>query len=183
MKKTGLQVSGGKFKGIKLKTPKRIRPTSSFTRKRIYDILGNISGYKVLDLFSGSGALGIEALSRGAESCVFVDSSGASVRIIRENLRRLNLMENTKVVKADVLLYLRTASGVYDLILADPPYTWDRKLNLLKGVEKFLEDGGVLVLEMSARERPPETSSMRLFKLVKGGDTAVAFYRKVKMPP
>lgn len=162
-----------------MKTARHVRPTSSFTRKRIYDILPTVEGYDVLDLFSGSGALGIEALSRGARSCIFVDSNPASVRVIRENLQKLGLSENVKVVKADVLSFLRTFSGDFDLILADPPYAWERRRDLLRAIIPYLKEGGIFVLEMPSRERPPEVEGLRLFKFVKGGDTAVAFYRKV----
>ena len=178
MKRTGVQVSGGRYRGTKLKAARHVRPTSSFTRKRIYDILPTVEGYDVLDLFSGSGALGIEALSRGARSCVFVDNNPASIRAIRDNLKKLGLSENVKVVKADVLSFLRTFSGDFDLVLADPPYAWKRRRDLLKAVERVLREGGIFVLEMPSHERPPETEGLRLFKFVKGGDTAVAFYRK-----
>ncbi|NPA80301.1 MAG: 16S rRNA (guanine(966)-N(2))-methyltransferase RsmD [Thermotogae bacterium] len=178
MKKGGLQISGGRFKGFKLKADRRVRPTSSFTRKRIYDIIGGVEGYDVLDLFSGSGALGIEALSRGARSCVFVESSGASVKTIRSNLEKLGLSGNVKVVRADALAFLKTYDGEFDLILADPPYAWDRREDLLRAVKRLLKDGGIFIFEMSSRVKPPEIEGLRLFKFVKGGDTAVAFYRK-----
>ncbi len=179
MRRTGVQVSGGKYRGTKLKTARHVRPTSSFTRKRIYDIIPSVEGYDVLDLFSGSGALGIEALSRGARSCVFVDNNPASVRTIRDNLRKLGLSENVKVVRAEVLAFLKTFSGDFDLVLADPPYAWERRKDLVRAVERVLREGGIFVLEMPSRERPSETETLRLFKFVKGGDTAVAFYRKV----
>ncbi len=173
-----MQISGGRFKGLRIRVGKRVRPTSSFNRKRIFDILGSVEGFDVLDLFSGSGALGLEALSRGASRCVFVEISPQNVRIIEDNLKRAGVSSVARVVRADVLGFLKTYTGEFDLILADPPYTWDRKRELLRGVVPLLRRGGVFVLEFPSRERPVEVPSLRMFKLVKGGDTALVFYRR-----
>ncbi|MEO0149886.1 MAG: RsmD family RNA methyltransferase, partial [candidate division WOR-3 bacterium] len=112
-----MQITGGKFKGFKVKVSKDIRPTSAFNRKRIFDILRDVKGFKVLDLFCGSGALGLEALSRGASFCVFVDISNESVKVVKENLKKLGITDMGLVLREDALKFCRNwKNGEFDLI-------------------------------------------------------------------
>lgn len=99
-----------------------VRPTTDRTREALFSILSfRVEGARVLDLFAGSGALGMEALSRGAKSCTFVDGDRACVRVIQENLKDLRL-EGGNVLNADAVQYCKRLNGEYDLIFADPPY-------------------------------------------------------------
>ena len=173
-----MQITGGKFKGFKIKVPKDVRPTSAFNRKRIFDIIGDVEGLRVLDLFCGSGALGLEAISRGAEFCVFVDVRNESFRVVNENLRKLGVSNVGLFIKEDALKFCRNWNGEkFDIIFADPPYSWDRYVEILECVKSLLKENGIFVLEISSRVIPPEVENLELFKFVKGGDSAFAFYR------
>jgi 16S rRNA (guanine966-N2)-methyltransferase len=116
-----IRVSGGEFRGRRLQVPKRgTRPTTEKVREAIFSMLGDISGARVLDLFCGTGALAIEALSRGAGEATLVDTHP---RAARENVERLGLPDRAEVVRSDAIRYLRGAGGgSYDLVLCDPPY-------------------------------------------------------------
>ncbi len=120
-----MRVIAGRHGGRRLAAPRgrATRPTGDRVREALFSILGDLGGLRVLDLFAGSGALGIEALSRGAASAAFVDSSVASVRTVRANLTALGIEAETH--RRDALAFLREASAgsrQYDLVLLDPPY-------------------------------------------------------------
>jgi 16S rRNA (guanine966-N2)-methyltransferase len=173
-----MQITGGKFRGFKIKVPKDIRPTSSFNRKRIFDIIGDVEGLRVLDLFCGSGALGLEAISRGAKFCVFVDIRNESFKVVNENLKKLGVLDLGLVIREDVLKFCRNWGGErFDIIFADPPYSWERYEELLVCAKNLLKENGIFILELSSRIKPPEIEGLELFKFVKGGDSAFAFYR------
>jgi 16S rRNA (guanine966-N2)-methyltransferase len=112
---------GGELRGRRLQAPKDIRPTTGRVREALFSILGDVEGANVLDLFCGSGALGIEALSRGAAAATLVDSDP---RDARRNVDELGLAERADIVKSDAVRYLAGAQpGSFDLILCDPPYS------------------------------------------------------------
>jgi len=147
-----MRIIAGKYKGQQLVTAKdnSIRPTTDRIKEYIFEILGNfvVDGL-ILDLFAGSGNLGLEALSRGAQSVTFVDKSQNSLRVLRRNLGKLKVAEPTQVIKKDVLTFLRQNKQPYDLIFADPPYKWDRYIELLPLVflPENLTEFGIFVLE------------------------------------
>jgi 16S rRNA (guanine966-N2)-methyltransferase len=156
-----MRVIAGRHGGRRLQAPPgdATRPTSDRVREALFSVLGTrVEGARVLDLFAGSGALGIEALSRGAETATFVDSAPAAVRVLRANLEALG--EDAEVVRADALRWLRGAprrGRQYDLVLLDPPY---RRAAALEGA---LADtlppvlaGGALVVAESDRRAPLE---------------------------
>ncbi len=129
-----MRVVAGTAGGRRLRAPpgSRLRPTSERVREALFAILGSmgaVEGAAVVDLFAGTGALGIEALSRGAASATFVDDDPKAVAVIRANLSATGL-EGT-VVRTDVLRYLRTTAASFDLALADPPYAFDGWAELL----------------------------------------------------
>jgi 16S rRNA (guanine966-N2)-methyltransferase len=115
-------VVAGAFGGRRLQAPKgdRTRPTADKVREALFSILGPVEGLRVLDLFAGSGALGIEALSRGAASATFVDDAAPAVAAVRRNLAEVGA--EGEVVRRDALRWLASAEGPYDLVFADPPY-------------------------------------------------------------
>jgi len=120
-----MRVIAGQAKGHNLKAPEGLatRPTSDKVKGSLFSMItGHFYGAKVLDLFAGSGGLGIEALSRGSESCVFIDMSNDAVACIKANLEHTKLSEKGKVLKTDSLKYLETCSETFDLIMIDPPY-------------------------------------------------------------
>lgn len=156
-----MRVIAGKYKGRKLRAPENyeIRPTSDKVKEALFSILtGDVYGAEVLDLFSGTGALGIEALSRGAAGCTFVDSSRAAVSLIRENLENCHAEEETRLRTGDVCKVLESLEGPFDIILADPPYNrgFPEKILTLIDENGLLAEDGVLVIEHSRREDLPE---------------------------
>lgn len=146
-----VRIIAGEFRGRKLKVEDipALRPTTDRLRETIFNILASrldFDDLRVLDLFAGSGALGIEALSRGAGSALFVEKSGRASRLIEENLSSLKLEERGRVMRGDVFS-LGERSGPFDLILADPPYRTDHTKRLLAMVPKLLATGGLFLLE------------------------------------
>ena len=141
-----MRVIAGSCRGRLLRAPAGTvtRPTSDRVREAIFDVLGSLvdlEGMSVADLFAGSGAMGIEALSRGAASTVFVEDAPAAVRSIRDNLATLGIEDRARVVREDVLLFLDRPHQ-FDLALCDPPYefgSWDRVLGSLHATMAVLE--------------------------------------------
>ena len=117
-----MRVVAGEFKGRRLHTARgtRTRPTADRVREALFSMLGDVSGARVLDLYAGSGALGIEALSRGAESAVFVERDQAALAALRRNLDAVGA--RAEVRRQDVLRYLARPEGTFDLVFCDPPY-------------------------------------------------------------
>jgi 16S rRNA (guanine966-N2)-methyltransferase len=117
-----LRVVAGTYKGRRLAAPRgtRTRPTAERVREALFSMLGDVGGARVLDLYAGSGALGIEALSRGADSAVFVERDARAVAAIERNLAAVGVEAN--VVRQDVVRFLARADGAFDLVFCDPPY-------------------------------------------------------------
>ena len=150
-----MRVISGEFGGRKLIAPDGLstRPTTDKVRQAVFNSLGSmgvLEGATVADLFAGSGALGIEALSRGAESCVFVERDRAALVALRANLRALELESRSQVVGSDVLAFAPGISGV-DIALADPPYTFTHWAELI-GVLR----AGLVVAESAREVEAPE---------------------------
>jgi len=150
-----MRVISGKAKGVTLKTPDGMltRPTTDRVKEALFSIIQfDTPGAKVLDLFGGTGQLGIEALSRGAKYAVFVDSNKSACTMIRENLKRTRLEESAKVVCADYADFLKKSGETYDIILLDPPYAEKFLENALKLITEIdiLQSGGIIVTERSA---------------------------------
>jgi 16S rRNA (guanine966-N2)-methyltransferase len=149
-----IRVTGGELKGRRLYVPKTgIRPTTGRAREAIFSMLGSVEGARVLDLYSGSGALGIEALSRGAAQAVLVDTKPGATR---RNVDDLSLGENARVVRADAVRFLKRAEpGSFDLVLCDPPYRLADRLgaDLVQLIPGALAGGGRVMVETSP-DRP-----------------------------
>jgi 16S rRNA (guanine966-N2)-methyltransferase len=150
-----VRVVAGDLKGRRLASPPRrsaeVRPTSDRARETLFALLGDVSGARVLDLFAGTGALAVEALSRGAASAVLVDSDPG---LARRNVDALGLSERCRVVRSDALRYLARASERFDLILCDPPYALAGRIapELQRLVPERLAEAGRLVVESPARD-------------------------------
>lgn len=178
-----MRVIAGSRKGARIVAPKgdHTRPTGDRVREAIYNLVGPVDSASVLDLYAGSGALGIEALSRGAETCLFVESDRAACRVIQANLEKLALT-GARVVCRDALGTLREeAAGrrTYDLVLVDPPYgqysAIEMKLDTL--IPSVLSDDGLLVVETDDRTQP-SLSSLELITARKYGSTRVTVYAR-----
>lgn len=161
-----MRVIAGKYKRARLCGPgpknKNIRATYDRVRENVFNLLGDsVEGAAVLDLFGGSGSIGIEAASRGAESVLFVESSPEALRLIRRNIENLGLESRCRVVRADAVKFLHLSGerDRYDIIYADPPYRSDLFGKAAAAIEKNsrLAEGGTLVGEHGRPGGPPET--------------------------
>ena len=169
-----MNILAGRFKGQKIRTIMKAsyRPTTSRVRKSIFDMLGDLDDYSVLDLFAGSGILGFEAASRGATAITFVDNNRRNVKSIYANSQIFQDQVEMKVVFKDWYHYLRVRQE-YDIILADPPYG---KIDIARLVEKCLTtllNNGRFVLETSSRESIPVGGRSKKF-----GDTMITIWTK-----
>ena len=157
-----MRVITGLARGRRLKEPRgdAIRPTADRVKEAIFNIVQfDVEGRRVLDLFAGTGQLGIEALSRGAAGCVFVDESREACALIKENLARSGLTGGT-VLQAEALGYLRQGA-TFDLIILDPPYGTDLLEKALLRIFQFdiLTEGGIIVCESGRETRLPDPSA------------------------
>jgi 16S rRNA (guanine966-N2)-methyltransferase len=181
-----MRVIAGIAKGRRLKGPRdrsgKTRPTSGLLRGAIFSALEAMGAdlSRVLDLYAGSGALGIEALSRGAQSCDFVEQDPAACAIIRENLRTTGFETQGRVLCMPAGRALHRLQGKYTLVLADPPYDDRDAAGLVESLasSEQVAPGAVLVLEHSAREEPRRAlGPLSLLNLRRHGDSAVSIYR------
>lgn len=181
-----MRVITGSARGHNLKAPKgeNTRPTTDRIKEALFSIIGIIDeSSTVLDLFSGSGAIGIEFLSRGAGSACFIDSDSESVKIIKENLEKTKLIEKSVVYKNGVEKGIKTLGNKdmkFDYIFLDPPYNKELVMKTLENInnKNLLKNNGVVIIEHETRLDLPEKS----FNLVKAdyrkyGDTSISFYR------
>ena len=159
-----MRIIGGIYKGYEIKMPKGIRPTSGLVKESIFNIIGNrILGAKVLDLFCGSGAIGLEALSRGAQSATFVEKNKRVVRVLMKNIKKLGCSD-VDIISIDAIKL--SLDSTYDIIFADPPYDMGYLERLIR---KFNKSGKILVIEHSIRERLDVGETRRY------GDTLVTY--------
>lgn len=158
-----MRVITGTARGRKLAALEglEVRPTTDMVKEAMFSILQfEMEGANVLDLFAGSGQLGIEALSRGAASAVFVDMRREAARLVEENLRLTGLKENAKVVCGDALAYLSTLREKVDLVFLDPPYGSGLIKKSLQQIETFdiLRENGIIICESDTAEPLEEMS-------------------------
>ena len=150
-----MRIIAGDHRGARIFAPKGLdtRPTSDRVREAAFNLIGPVDGAAVLDLFAGSGAMGLEALSRGAETAVFVESDRDACRAIDRNIEKLRIT-GAHVVQQDVLQALATDRGTYDLVLCDPPYNYQQIDRLGPDLAAKLAQDGLVVFETGAREEP-----------------------------
>ena len=179
-----MRVITGKARGVVLKTPEgmQTRPTADRVKEALFSIIQfDIPGCKVLDLFGGTGQLGIEALSRGASSAVFVDASDAACKLIRENLRRTKLEAEGKVVRSDYMDFLKNCREKFDIILLDPPYAevfLENSLNFITEID-ILQTNGIIVAERPLdKELPWDYPGFVRSKDYKYGKTLITLFRR-----
>jgi 16S rRNA (guanine966-N2)-methyltransferase len=156
-----LRIIAGTHRGHRIAAPRGrdTRPTSDRVRENAFNLIGPVDGADVLDLFAGSGALGLEALSRGAASATFVESDRDACRVINANLDKLGL--HATVLQQDVLRALAGERRTYDLVLCDPPYGYDHG-RLAPHLARLLRDDGLLVYESAGREDPPDVPGLQV---------------------
>jgi 16S rRNA (guanine966-N2)-methyltransferase len=175
-----LRVSGGSARGVPITEPRgvRLRPTSGLVREALFNILGDaVNDARVLDLYAGTGALGVDALSRGAREAVFIEGDPASCQAILQTLARTSLSERGRVLRGRLPGALSTVSGPFDLILMDPPYNAPEAEETLVGAAALLAARGQIVYEHASRYNPPvQPEPLVLLERRVYGDSALAFY-------
>ena len=179
-----MRVITGKARGVQLKTPDGMltRPTTDRVKEALFSIIQfDIPTSRVLDLFGGTGQLGIEALSRGAKSAVFVDHQENACKLIKENLRRARLESDAKVIRSDYMDYLRRCRESFDIVFLDPPYAEVFLENALKCITEIdiLQSDGIIVAERPVgKELPWEFEGFTRSRDYKYGKTLITIYRK-----
>ena len=158
-----MRVISGMARGRKLKELQGMetRPTTDKVKESLFNIIQfEIEGRRVLDLFGGTGQLGVEALSRGAARCTFVDQRREAVSLIRENLKLCGLSENARVVQGEALAFLSSCGEKFDLILLDPPYEGELLTRAIEAITRFdiLSEHGIMVCESAADRLLPQVA-------------------------
>ena len=179
-----MRVITGSARGVRLKTPEglKTRPTSDRVKEAVFSVIQfEIEGSRFLDLFAGTGQMGIEALSRGAASAVFVDGWKDACQLVRENLRLTRLSDKAKVVNSDYLSYLQSCREKFDIVFLDPPYAeifLENALNKISEID-ILSDRGIIICERpSEKQLDLEISGLQRCKDYRYGKTWVTVFRK-----
>lgn len=174
-----LRLIAGEFGGRTIAAPDsdKTHPMGERIRGSLFNILGDIEGLTVLDAFAGSGALGLEALSRGAAHATFIESDKVAQRIIVENITTLGVEEHSKLVRASVAAWDETSDEQqFDLIFVDPPYR-HMQLSTVARLPKYLKSNGLMVVSYPGRESASTVNGVVVVDNRSYGDAALAFYR------
>jgi 16S rRNA (guanine966-N2)-methyltransferase len=178
-----MRITSGSAKGHTLKVPqaKDLRPAKEMVRLAIFSILGEkVNGAQVLDLFAGTGAYGIEALSRGAEHGDFVEINHETYKALEENVNHTKLKNRAKTHKDDAFRYIQLQPDKkYDIIFFAPPYRLGAPKDLLYNSAKKLKEGGVLIIEHRKEVPVPEIDNLKIIKSREYGQTGVTFLEKM----
>ena len=190
-----MRIIAGKYRGRKLKSPPSLqtRPTSDRLRETLFNILASrIEGSRFLDLCAGSGAVGIEALSRGAAHVTFVDRSRKMYALIETNLNSLTVRDDeSEVASKEALEFLRkqakNEAGAFDIIFFDPPYAMDYEAVLDyvgEQATRMLAEGGVIIVEHHRKkDLKEEVGGLKRYRMLKQGDSCLSFYSRAAAPP
>ena len=178
-----MRVIAGDFRGKKLETlpgEDVTRPTSDRVKEGMFSSIHfMLPGARVLDLFAGSGQLGLEAMSRGASRCVFLDASREAVQVVMKNCKNCGVFDRCRVSLGDARLYLGSCREKFDVILMDPPYRQGLCKDMLPQADKVLDDGGVVICETEREaDLPGAIGDLTLEKRYQYGTIAVWRYRK-----
>jgi 16S rRNA (guanine(966)-N(2))-methyltransferase RsmD len=183
-----MRIITGKYKGRNIKTPKGIRPTEDRVRKAFFDIMGDISDLSFLELFAGSGAMGLEALSLGAQGVMFVENDRNCVKVIEDNLKTLSSQSSVtsppkiEIIAKDVLKtipWLREQGQKFNLIFLDPPYYQglaEKTLQILQDYDILLPSGYIGIQHFKKDTLADKQDKLVLFKRKEYGDSILSFY-------
>jgi len=180
----GVRVISGSARGLKLNTPgdDRVRPTTDRVKESMFNIIQDwVYDSQVLDLFAGSGALGIEALSRGASQAVFCDNSLDSIKIIKSNIEKARVVDRSQIVSGDFKRCLRDMEAKnqsFDMIFVDPPYyegLFEEVLDTIRSC-KILKKDGIVIVEHDAKRPIGQVEGLEVYKEKKYGITMLTFY-------
>ena len=171
-----MRIIGGELKGRRLKPPSwdGLRPTSDKLRETLFNVVAaRVPGARVLDLYAGTGAIGIEALSRGASHVTFVDTDTRALKLVEENLRRIGVSDRYVIIRIPQSL----PAGSFDLAVLDPPYDEPDLTASIAAAERLVAPDGLLVLEHARRRAAPDqVGRLRRTRDLISGDSALAFY-------
>ncbi|MCL2235281.1 MAG: 16S rRNA (guanine(966)-N(2))-methyltransferase RsmD [Defluviitaleaceae bacterium] len=160
----------------------KVRPTTDAIKENLFNILQtNVKDCRFLDLFAGTGAIGIEALSRGAKHCIFVDASRIAVELVRKNLEKTNLTTEAEIIRERIPEVMpRLMSYKFDIIYLDPPYNWGLAAETLKGITStdILDDGGIIIAEVASDEVLTPYLGFEIFKVKRYGGSKLFFIRR-----
>lgn len=177
-----MRVITGSARGMVLKTLEGndVRPTTDKVKEAVFSAIQfEIEGRRVLDLFAGSGQLGIEALSRGAKEAVFVDSDKNAIKTVKENLTKTRLGDNAAVLQTDSVAFLGMTDKIFDIAFLDPPYFTGLLQKALSRLDGHMASGGIAICEHPCAETlPDEQGGLKKQKEYKYGKIAVTIYRK-----
>lgn len=178
-----MRIISGRYKSRVIKIPRGIRPTQGKVRKAIFDILGDIEGLSFLELFAGSGAVGIEALSHGAKEVVFVENDRRCLKKLKDNLSSIAADSCSLLPLGGLKAIKKLARNrhKFDLIFLDPPYQGGLSKKTLKTLASYdiLTSTGLVIVQHFNRDSlPEETGDLILFKQACYGDTILSFYKK-----
>lgn len=181
-----MRVITGTARGRRLKAPRGMatRPTADRVKEALFNLLGDrVLDARFLDVFAGTGGIGIEALSRGAELAVFIEMSPQAMQVIRENLTLTRLADRAEMYRQDALFaldMLGNRARIFDLIFVDPPYMQSYEEKVLQRINNYglLQEDGIVVVESSKKDMLPQrVGQLIMFRREKYGDTLLNFYR------
>ncbi|MBR6004608.1 MAG: 16S rRNA (guanine(966)-N(2))-methyltransferase RsmD [Clostridia bacterium] len=179
---SSLRVITGSARGRQLRTLEGddVRPTTDRVKEAMFSIIQfDIEGRRILDLFAGSGQLGIEALSRGAKEATFVDREKRSVAVVKENLAKTGFDKNSRVVQTDAFSFLRMTGDEFDIVFLDPPYGTGMLQKTIGMLSPCVAQGGTVICEHPHGEEMPETAEeLSVYRTYKYGRTALTVYRR-----
>ncbi|MBN2695552.1 16S rRNA (guanine(966)-N(2))-methyltransferase RsmD [bacterium] len=177
-----IRIISGKQKGLHLNVPpKNVRPTTDFVKEAIFSMLFDVSELDVLDLYGGSGALGIECFSRGSKRVTIVENSKDVLAIMKRNISLLKDCNSINVVSSDVIDFLKRTPQKFDLIFVDPPYATSPYIDILQIIKDrdLLNQNGTIVFEMESKKEIEPIDGFEVVKNRKYGITRVMFYQHV----
>lgn len=176
-----MRITGGRARGFTIKVPKitDIRPAQEMVRLAVFSILGDkVPGASVLDVYAGSGAFGLDALSRGAEHCTFVDSNPLAIQAIESNLRNAHFWGKAQAIKSDAIRFMSEDHETYDLIFVCPPYSYGLPPALFFNVSEHLSPDGVVIVDHARTTvLKPEAEGLEIFDQRSYGASGVTFLR------
>jgi 16S rRNA (guanine966-N2)-methyltransferase len=176
-----MRIISGTLKGRRLKTPDwpGVRPTSDKLRETLFNVLGSrVEGSRLLDGYAGTGAVGIEALSRGASQVTFVERDARAIRLIEDNLRHCAVTDRYAIIRVDFAgAIARLPGAAFDIVFLDPPYGPAELTAALTGAQELANDNTLVVIEHARRDAPPaEAGNLVLSRALISGDSGLAFY-------
>lgn len=177
-----MRVISGQKRGKKLEVlvGETVRPTTDKVKESIFNVIQfEVAGAKFLDLFAGSGQIGIEALSRGAQLATFVDENKTSINVVKRNLSETNFEKSAKVINMDSILFLKKTNDIFDIAFLDPPYKSSLLDESIFLIPKVMSESGIVICEHPVEKYlPDEFADFCLSKIYKYGKIAVSVYRR-----